>query len=241
MASAEYMVRTNTTVDEISAKAMSEERYQETTVGRLIFSNDPGGAPELPSVPLSTELNLPGITYVSEKTHDQNIGWEMAPGDGAPLVPKGEEGLCGTCGVALRRGIGNPNCRACYKPGHRPIGTYESGAARWGVANATGTPRTTGGGGGGRHRLSLASEPSDLDGGGGHHVGGVDIDDSNRWKKQMRGRAKQGGTVEKAGVRGTGAGVAKRVVKLSARVTEVEELKKKRDVFVSTHAICLCL
>jgi hypothetical protein len=128
--------------------------------------------------------------------------------------------------VALRQGIGNPKCRACYKPGRRPTATYESGAARWGVANAS-RPAA------GSDQLNLASEPSDLDGGsGGHRVAGIDIDDSNRWKKQMRGRAKQG-TVEKSGVRGTGTGLAKRVTKLSARVSEVEELKQKRDALQS--------
>ena len=242
---AEYAVRTTTTIDEVSNKAMSEERYQETTVGRLIFSNDPGAEPRLPSL-LQMTPKLP------------------APGS---VVPKGEEGLCGACGVALRSGIGNPRCASCYKPGHRPIGTYESGAARWGVSNAGGSPRQSVGVGGGRHQLNLASEPSDLDGGGGHHVAGIDIDDSNRWKKQMRGRAKQGGVVEKAGLRGLKpkvparvetegmydgndptavaegalaaysglasekkhAGNAKRVWQLAERVVELEELNKKGE------------
>lgn len=141
----------------------------------------------------------------------------------------GNDGLCVKCGVALRGGIGNPKCTECYKPNARPVGTYESGAARWGVANPVANlPRMQV-----RQQEFGGAVGATQDEGGMHHVGGIDIDDADRWKKHMRGRNKKGGTVEKEGVRSTGDGVAKRVWKLTARLAEIEDIKQKRDVFNS--------
>jgi len=141
----------------------------------------------------------------------------------------GNDWLCAKCGVALRGGIGNPKCTECYKPNARPVGTYESGAARWGVANPVANlPRIQV-----RQQelRGVAGAAQDEDEGGTHHVSGIDIDDADRWKKHMRRRDKKGGTVEKGGVRSTGDGVAKRVWKLTARLADIEQIKKKRDVF----------
>jgi hypothetical protein len=109
------------------------------------------------------------------------------------------------------------------------VGTYESGAARWGVANPVANlPRIQV-----RQQelRGVAGAAQDEDEGGTHHVSGIDIDDADRWKKHMRRRDKKGGTVEKGGVRSTGDGVAKRVWKLTARLADIEQIKKKRDVF----------
>ena len=191
------LVPARSTVEEVAKRTLNEERYDATSVGRLIFSNT-APAPPPP---------------------------EVGALDLRPIDPAVEEGLCGECGVALRYGIGNPKCPACYKPNSRPVGTYESGAARWGVANAGGvTPRTQT-----RQLQEDWGSGATTESGGTHKVAGVDIDDANRWKKHMRRRAKNGGTVEKAGVRGTGEGVAKRVKKLSTRLGEVEQIKKKRE------------
>ena len=176
-------------------ETITEELYESTSVGRLIFSEE-GAVAQQPLPPAALSIRVPQAAEAF-----------------------GDDGLCRACGLALRSGIGNPKCAKCYKPNARPIGTYESGAARWGVADPVGNSR-----------LQQLGAGSAEDTGGTHTVAGIDIDDADRWKKHMRRRDKNNRTVEKGGVRSTGEGVAKRMLKLDVRLAQIADIKKKRDV-----------
>ena len=70
---------------QVADRDANEERYDQTTVPRLIFSEQTTSPQPLPDPP--TSLSLPTAADAA-----------------------GAEGLCPDCGVVLRRGIGNPKC-----------------------------------------------------------------------------------------------------------------------------------